>query len=1442
MSNQTVSGTLYIGSGINPSIILSETSGINTSFNALKQDIDFSIRGTGNGLVYFDASTGRLGVGTGLPDAVLHVVAPCAKDGLIIESITNCPTGVTLLLVHNPQTAPLSGSYPATINLAGRDTNYNEIAYGQIMSKILDPITGSTSGEILFTVDDKGVNKPVFSANLRNVVLGGSNSVSGYTYTVIGVSNSVTGVGLTTIGSSNTGISNTGIAIGSYNYFNGSKVFALVNNSRLIGSNNTALGDSVNLNGLSNIFVGNSSSITGNYNILLGSNNDLNTSTSVGLIQAGVGSGVSGVVLGSYVSNSGNNNIYIGNLNALIGNDNSVVGSKVTLSGNSNKVYGSSDVITGNNLICIGSDQTITNISSGIFVGNSINLQETSKSIVIGLGNSTNSGLDQSILLGINNNLASGAPSKLLLIGQSNILKDINGSLVVGNTNNLSGTVTNNLVLGSINAVPPTSNNNLVVGILNNQTGAYISSDGTISGTPSRTAGTVTNSIVAGINNLVLSGNSNVILGNKNVASGSNISTVGSYNNLKNASNSYSIGNSNFLVGNQLGTVGSKIEMVGQESLIFNTSNSKMDIFGSGNVVLGYNQVVSSGIIVGTSNNLHGVNNIVYGRNNTLGSTRNPCVIDSAGLNITIPTQGVVSKYLAGDKVLVYVQSPPSVTNTFVREIVNVTESSMDNNTTISLGAPMAIDITNGYYSINTAFDDNNSSNTSISGWVMPYQRMGGAGGTETNPIYGSNNIVVGTNNTYLYSSGVIVGYNNNISGVRNVVVGYGISGVADNTLYMGTNNSNKMVLDNDKVVFNSGATQDNFIIKSSSNTTSIVNVSLNNNRVGINTDSPTSEFSVTGLTTTSGIRIGFSAPDAYVLTTNTNGIGTWQLPVRISGLDTGLLYRVSDKVASGISEILYSPSTKTMNFNLGGDNGFYIGSTGVFVNDEASTYRFRIRGSGGVEFAKVLLDTNFGNQRIDFYNVSGNSGTFNNLTISSGINLSPSLTGTFLYVNNSGRLNSTTTRPNSIIFANENALATGSASIKWINSQQILALGATGVFTNDALINNPDSFYNIVLSSNDNYDTVFNNRGLGNKFSVINSGSWSTRNGFHISPTGSVMINASSNNITNANSSGVVLYANGTAWFNSLKLGVGSTVSGYYLKTDQYGNLSFSDIDLKTQFSGIYPANITYTSQGNSSYRVDLGLTTKFPDGTDLTDGTMLVYRGDAWVGSTGLRVYQNTNPVNDPSTVAGIEFGYKAQVTRTKHNHVFAGGSLKVSDDKYNGSSQFAQYYLRTRTTDGGQVRPLVTNWTKPAVGTTVPTTETSTNCINLDSFSGLQDAEYDRVWAYQIDVSVLWQSGSLTSPNRYGTKYGAGMFIEGALIKTVSGIRFSKLGTETVRTYGDAMPGGMTLYTQIVGSNPSRLSVVASGAAGYTTIWSATARINQLNHYGADDLYTN
>lgn len=1451
--SETISGVLYIGSGVTPDITLSNTTGINTLFNTNKQNIDFGVYGTGNNsLLYFDASTGRLGLGTGLPDAILHVVAPCAKDGLIVESVTNCPTGVTLLLVHNPQTPPQTGSYPAIINLAGRDTNYQEVYYGQIMSKILDPVTGFTSGEIIFTVDNKGVNTPVFQASLSNTILGGNSSASGFNYTIIGSNIKSTGNNLVSIGAQTSGEYTSGIIVGNNNYISGIKSLGLINLSSILGASNTTIGESINLSGVNNTLIGREVNVSGLSNIVLGNNNNILSSSTVGLAQLASISGLSGIVLGYSPTNLGHNNIYIGNFTNISGSNNSLIGSIVSVTGNTNIIHGNDENIIGSGLICLGSQQNISNVSSGLLIGNNINLLDSYRTIILGMGNNTNEGLEESILIGINNNLASGTPTQLLLVGQKNVTRDIIGSLIIGNSNNASGSVTNNIIVGDTNAVPPTSNNNLVLGALNNQTGVYIDSVGSISGTPRRINNAVNNSITAGINNIIYGGNSDILLGNKNSVSGSNVNIIGSFNNIKNASNTYGIGNSNFVVGDRIGTIGSKTAVVGRDSIVFNTADKKVDVFGSGNIVIGHNQMVSSGIAIGTNNKLDGINNIVYGRDNTLGSTRNQFyATDNIGTNIVIPSVGILNKYIEGDEILVCLQNPPSLTNTFVREIANVVENTIDNTTTISVTIPMAIDSSNGYYSVNNAFDDNNSSSTTVSGLVMPYRRQGGAGGIETDPIYGSDNTIIGNKNTYSLSSGVVIGNNNNISGVKNLVLGYNITGVADHTVYIGSSNDNKIILDDSKLVINSGQIQDRFIIKSSIDNTSIVNTNLTNNRVGINTNDPSSALSVSGLITTSGFRMGFSAPDQYVLATDINGVGSWQLPVRLSGTNGGLLYRVSDKVASGLDGVIYTPSTNQINFNLGGNNGFYITSTGLFVNDDASNYRFRIRGSGGVDFARTLFDTNFSQNRIDIFNISGNSGTFSGLTVSNAINLPTGLTGTYLFVNNNGRLSSATMPVNTILFANSNSLTSGNTSLRWIDSQRVMAMGATGIVSYDTLSTSSfDSLYNIILSSNSQIDTTFNNLGLGSRFSVLKSGTSpaATRAGFHITPTGSVAINTPLADVAVNNIGGTALYVNGKSWSKSLRIGDGNIASGLYLKTDAEGNLIPSILDIKTQISGYasdnigfpsYPLNVYSVSQGGSNFLVNIGFTKRKSDGTDLTvldDGVYPVWDGDSWVSSKFLAVHNSTRTGTDLQTANGIEFGYKSLCTRTNHNHTYAAGSFKPSDDFYDGSSQYARYYLRTRTTDGGQVKPLVTNWSKNSVNVV----ETSNNCINLGNFSDYTNTEYDRVWTYRIEASVLWQAGSSQTPNPNATRYGGGFFIEGSLIRTASGIKFTKLGTENVRYYGEALPNGMGIGTVINTTDSPRLTIQASGAPGYTAIWSATAFITQINHPGGDTLY--
>jgi hypothetical protein len=1440
-----ITDNLIIGSGINPDITLSQTSGISTVFNANKQNIDFQISSTGNSSLTYDASTGRLGINTGLPDAVLHIVTPCSKDGLIIESITNCPTGVTLLLVHNPQTQPVSGSYPSIINLAGRDTNYNEIYYGQILSKILDPNTGSTSGEIIFTVDQTGINKPVFVANLANVTLGGNNSVSGFSYNIVGNYNELSGTLYNNIGSLNTGKINSGIIIGNSNIVNGDAVFLFANNSVFSGVSGINVGSSIVTSGSNNTLLGNFVNVTGLHNILLGSNNNANISSTVGLVQGLAASGVSGIALGSNASNIGDFNIYIGNDTSVSGSNNNLIGSLVYLTGNNNLSYGNQNVVSGNNLICIGSYQTASNINSGIFIGNRIGSNDAVRSMIIGIGNNNNpnqQGLSDSILLGINNTINSGGvPDKLLLVGQNNIIKDITNSLLVGNQNNASGSINNTVFLGNTNSAGSNSNNNIIIGILNNQTGAYINTAGNISGIAKVMNIPLNNSVIAGINNAQYGGLSNNIVGNKNSVSGSNDTVIGSFNDLRHSSKSYSIGNSNYIIGDNIGAAGSNSLIVGKDSLVFNNSDKRMDVFGSGNIVLGYNQLATSGLVVGTNNKIYGLNNTIYGRNNTLGSIAHPFLMNGlSSFSISIPSLNVSNKYTVGDLALISIQSPASTGNTFIREILNITENTIDNTTVVQFSTSIGVDASNGYYSINSNFDDNNSpNNTVVSGLIMPYMVGGGAGGPELNPSYGCNNIIIGSNNKYIYSSGTVIGFNNNVSGVKNVVVGYGISGITDNTLYIGTNNLNKVILDNDLIVFNSGKVQSNFIVKSTDDNTSIVNIDLNNNRFGINTDRPTADLSVSGLTSTSTIRVGLSSPDQYVLTSNVNGYGTWQLPVRLSGLDTGLMVKINNKVGSGISNIYFDPNGESLNFNLDDNNGLIINPTGIFVNDGGNLYTMRIRGSGGDDFAKVLFNTNLGNNRIDFFNVSGNSGVFNNLNLASGLSLPISLTGTFLYVNSSGKLLSYPSKAYSVLYASSNSWATGDTSFRWFNNQSTLALGATGIVSYDLLATNTnDTNYNILLSSNNQIDTIFNNRGLGNKFSVINSGALNTRRGLHISPaSGQVAINVipdTFNSVINQ----AHLYVEGKTWTNSLRIGPGITTSGLYLRVDNAGNVIPSTLDLTTQFSGNYPITTTYTSLGqNNAFRVDIGLQNVDRAGNSLgvnNDGQSLIWDGAKWNLNKGIIAPQSSWLSNDDKTLKGLQFGHKSKVNYTYHTHAFAAGSFLHGSNLYDGSSQFTQHYLRCRTpASGGNIVALTTNFAKDSV-----TTENQYNTISLSNVNGYN---YDNVWTYNIFVSVLWQNGTNSSNPAVGDRQAAGMSIQGCIYRSADGTIFTKLGQEKINIFATGvgvvgMPAGMGVGTYLDNdgqTNVPRLSIRATGVDGKTALWTATAQIHQLNH---------
>ncbi len=1445
MPTTTISGILNIGTGTPPDSILSDIAGTNTSFNLNREDIDFAVYGTGgNSLIYFDASTGRLGIGTGLPQTALHVVAPCSTDGMKIESITNCATGVRLTLRHSPGIDPVAGSYPATINLMGRDESNRDIIYGQITSKILNATNGNTSGELIFTVDKQQTNKTVFSATPLNVYMGPDNTVNGNNFSVVGNNNNLSGVSYVLIGSSNSGVLNSGIVLGLNSVVRGSQIFGILSNSIITGVNDLLIGNSGILYGTGNISIGNSTNISGNYNAIVGNNISGVPNLSVALSQFSVVSGVSGIYIGSYLTNSGNSNIYLGNLNRIVGSNDTLVGSFSLISGTNDIVFGNSDNIVGSDIISLGSNQTLTNINSGLFIGNNILLSNTDNLIVMGLQNNIGSGLGTSVLLGSKNDLSSGTSQKIILVGQSNLIQNSTGCLVFGNDNNLSGNLTNNIVVGSTNAVPLTSNNNIILGALNNQTGVYINSSGLVTGTAQSNNSSINNSIVAGINNNMRFGDSNVALGHKNSVSGYNVGVVGSYNTVSFANKSQVMGNSNFVVGSNIKSIGDKVSAIGSNSFVVNTDDVTTNIFGSGNIIIGSNGIVNNGLVVGSNNNLKGSDNIIYGKNNNLGLALH--AFTSTNDNFLVINGDVTSTYAEGDIILINIQNPAYSTSSLTRTITSAVVSSPGGNaiTTLGISSLLTAQYTNqGYYVTNSSFNDNNAISTTNSGYITLYYKA------SLGVYCGSSNIILGSSNRTSYSDCVVVGNNNNVSGVNNIVIGSNLSGISDNTVYIGTNNINKIITTNNGVVFNSGGFQDFWMLKPSlDNRRSLIYASLTNQYVGINTDTPSAELSVSGNISTSGIQIRNSATDGYILTSDSVGNATWQIPgAKITGSDLGLMIKSSNLLTSGLSNVLYNPAGNFIRFNLDNKDGLLITSTGLLLNNgfngsEEGRYGLNIKGTAKIGGTENLLATNFDADSIDFYNISGNSGTLSELKVTDGVTLPTSLVGTLLKVNSNGALSSyTTTAPNVVLFSNGSSVASGSTSFRWIDSQKSLALGATGeVPTNDELIENDAAnniTYNIILSSKNTIDTVINNKGLSNSFSIMNSGADGSnyRYGCHYDTFNKTLIVnerigafRDPGDIPVAESSGVNLWVNGKAWVDKLRIGAAdSTTPGYYLKAiDSSGNTEFAPLAIDASFSGFstsagasanplnrYPINV---STANSITRI--GFTNTSLSGGSLDHGQTLVWDGEKWKDSDFIKIYQT----DDNSVCRGIEFGANARIRNTSgtHNHVFAGGTFKSTDPtNFEGSSQYSMRYLRGRTMTAGSLE-LTTDFDtdfSPAVS--------RNNTIDLSYNIG--NVSLYRVWSFNIEASLLYQGNDPPYPTS-----GAVFFIQGGVAVTeVYPYTPVLLGNNIITSRGNVANGiGISVFPT-GGPDDWRLTVHVTGITNTSCLWSATARLNEL-----------
>ena len=1507
-----VSGTLNIGSGNIYDIVLSDTSGEPTIFNQNMLDIDFAVSGTGQGDVfYYDASLSRLGLNVTDPDAAFHIVTDCALDGLKIENITNCATGVRLLLAHNSQTAPNVGDYPATIDLAGRDTSYVPIKYGQIRSKILSPTNGSTSGEILFTVDHTGVNKEVFRSSLLNTVLGGLNEASGQAYNVIGYNNTASGLSYIVLGNLNDVTTSTGILIGNNNEAEGDKLLIVSNDSQVSGNYNIAFLVDSTVSGLSNVAIGNNIGATGDNNIIIGNSNDLHGDNFVGLIsnfylegQSGIGFGIDGYV-------SGDKNIYIGSDIFVSGHNDIVIGSNVNVTGDNNIVYGNTSNASGNHIISIGIDNQPTNINSGIYIGNDIDLSDSVRSIVIGLGTHTTSGLDDSLLIGIDNSTLDGMPTGLVIVGQHNTVSQIKESLIVGNSNNLSGNVANNIVVGPRNNVPLTSNNNLVVGILNNTSGIVINTDGSIVGDDAKTDGDrMSNSSVFGINNWVSNASGTLIFGNKVRTSGLNINNFGSYSNL-NGENIQNLGNSNFTIGDHNVSLGRGNDILGDESLSFNTSSSaRNQIFGNQSIVLGHNEVVISGIALGFENELYGTNNLIMGKNNTVGFARFPC--RASGTEIVI--QGDVRSYFNdGDRVLVGILSPASQSESIYDRIILDADGVVlenDSNglrTLLNLNSSIVSLDTIEYY-IKNNFDDvvhglnpcEECFASTYAGYSSGYVVVTQDGNDEDDligsPRYGANNIVIGYNNIQTHSSGLVLGHNNNISGVNHLAIGHNLSGYYNNTIQIGTNNDNKIIIDNTKIVFNTGEFQSQVYFHSSNpdtegNDLAVVNIDLSNNRVGVNTTDPRSTLDVSGLLTADRLRVKLTGVAGYSLISDDTGEATWQFPVNLSGQNSGLIFKIDDKIGSGLREFIFNTGTREISYlrvntdqelpevpiddstNIGDEKCLIISSTGMFLNAPGSDYGydFIVRGSGiqapvNGDASVYLIKTMVPENAVRVYNITGVSGHFDEFTISSGIIAPVSLTGTILSVTDNGEMISTSYPKYSMIYTEEGYAASGSQNVRYYPGSQAITIGLTGTppLAADSALQQGSSntFNHIILGSNNGTNTVFNNAGTGGNMFIVaaSGGGGDGKRGlqFHAN-SGNLGIGVAYNDqqwqSTDATTN--------RYWWETAKLVVDGRIRAkelqltplgkasenanainQYLKiVDNYGTVGLDTIDLSYQFSGIFPLKVE-TSE--SEQKVNISISEQTKGGVsllgDTSNGLMLVYDGDNWVHNRGMKLYQPAASTSDTDTTHGIEFGNKLKLNSCNNNHVFGAGSFASpgsAGSALDGSSQLSRFYLRGAT--DSSIRELVSNFHKDTNITNNGSVEVSANADNTISLihdydNNQSDHDKNIVWHFTVNYSAIFSNNN-TTPT-FGAAAGE---IKGAVISYVdaSDNRVTSLvgsNSEIHKTYSSVDYSSTDPITVTVDTGPvTRLKIVANpttiSSAATIGYWSCVVDINQV-----------
>jgi hypothetical protein len=171
------------------------------------------------------------------------------------------------------------------------------------------------------------------------------------------------------------------------------------------------------------------------------------------------------------------------------------------------------------------------------------------------------------------------------------------------------------------------------------------------------------------------------------------------------------------------------------------------------------------------------------------------------------------------------------------------------------------------------------------------------------------------------------------------------------------------------------------------------------------------------------------------------------------------------------------------------------------------------------------------------------------------------------------------------------------------------------------------------------------------------------------------------------------------------------------------------------------------------------------------------------------------------------------------TNNAHYFSAGAFHTSENTYQGSSQYVQYYLRGSGGDAGGQFYLTSEF---SVDNSQPSV-VSYNSISLPSSLD----QLFQCWYYDVTISILARN---TSNN--ATAAGA-INIRGAYKCLGSnGIRgtLTQMGSPVVSTFADSALSSMT--AELLPFGPRVLGLRCGGVAGYITMCSAVAKINQIS----------